>query len=134
MTERAGRRLDARHLAAFRMAAKDRVDPAEPVKLLGANEALVGQERIEREAAVTFAENAAVAVRPVRTLRVVEQDVVVENSQDFDERHRGADMPAIATFEAPYDQGTQIPGARIKRWSQLGGRLLHMLLIYLDNS
>ena len=62
-----------------------------------------------------LAQNATVALRPVRLLRAVAQHVVVEHAEDFDRRHRGADVAALAADERVDDQTAQIDRARIKR-------------------
>src|SRR5581483_46262 len=87
VAKRAGRGLDAWNLAALRMAAEDAVDAAEGVELFGLDETLVGEQRVEREAAVALAEDAAVALGPVRPRGVVAHHVVVEDAQDLDQRH-----------------------------------------------
>ena len=82
VAERTGRGLDARHLAALRVAAEDpvpggRTSSARPSGKI----ALVGEHGVEREAAVPLAQDAAVARAPLRLLRAVAQHVVVEDAQ-----------------------------------------------------
>ncbi len=70
-------------------------------------EALVREERVEREAAVPLAQDEAVAFRPARVAGVEPQHVVVQHAQDLDERKRGADVAALAGFERADDRPAQ---------------------------
>ena len=113
MAERTGRRLDARNFRRFRMSAEDRVAAAEGVERLVGNEALFGQHDILRDAAVALAQDHAVAARPFWLIGAKAQNVVVEHAHDFDERHRGADMAALAAVKRAHRRaGADVSTAR----------------------
>ena len=69
VAERAGTGLNARHLVGVRVAAEDAVGGAEAVQLPVGEEALVREDRVEGEAAVPLAQDAAVAAGPLRVAR-----------------------------------------------------------------
>ena len=100
MAERTGRSLDAGNFRGFRMTAENRIAAAEGIERLERNEALVGEHHVQRDAAVALAQDHAVAAWPFRLVRPKAQHVVVEHAHDLDERHRGADMPALAALQA----------------------------------
>src|ERR1700680_3557928 len=104
MAERAGRCLHTGNFARFRMATKNGVAVAEGIERLKRDEAFVGEHDIEREAAMSFAQDHAVAVAPVRLLWPVAQDVVIQHAHDLNKRHRRADMAAPAAFKAAHYQ------------------------------
>src|SRR5882724_9992584 len=62
MAERAGRGFDARHLSALRVPTENAVDTAEAVEVVCRDEAFVGEDCIVREATMSLAQNAAVAL------------------------------------------------------------------------
>src|SRR5262249_50780052 len=78
--ESTSRSLYAGHLSSLRMAAKYRVAATERVERLERKETLVGQHDIERDAAMTFAENQAIAVAPSRLQWPKAKDVVVKHA------------------------------------------------------
>ena len=69
------------------------------LQLIEWEEALIGQHGVKREAAMAFAQDAAVAVGIAGALRINPQDVVIEDTQDLNQRERGADMAAATTFQ-----------------------------------
>ena len=108
MAERAGRRLDAGNFCRFRMAAENGIAAAEGVERLVGNEALFGEHDILRDAAVALAQDHAVAARPFRLVGAIAQHVVVEHAHDLDERHRGADMAALAAVQRAHREPAQM--------------------------
>ena len=120
MAERAGRGLDAGNLCGLGMAAEDRIAAAERVERLVGNETLFGQHDIERDAAMALAQDHAIAARPFRFVGAIAQDVVVEHAHDLDERHRRADMAALAAVQRAHDQPAQIFRALVERRASRG--------------
>jgi hypothetical protein len=97
VAERAGRRFDAGNVRVGMTAqqrARRALHAATPTS--GRKEALVREHRVERQAAVTFAQDAAVALGPARFVAAYAQHVVVEHAQNFDQRERRADVSAPA--------------------------------------
>src|SRR5579863_1777066 len=90
------------------MAAEDRRSAAEPVEFIEREKALVGQNRVEREASVPLAEDRTIAVGPLRLAGPVGQDVVVEHAHDLDKRERRSDVAAAAALERTQDQPAQV--------------------------
>ena len=82
--ESARRSLDAGHSSVFGMAAEDRGLLAECIQVVIVEEALVGEDHVQGNAAVALAENTAVAALPMRLLRSKSQDIVIEHPQDLD--------------------------------------------------
>ena len=115
VAESAGRSLNAGHLASFRMAAKDRVAAAERVECVEREETLVSQHDIERDAAMTLAQDHAVTVTPLRLRWPIAQDVIVKHAHNLDKRHRRADVAALATFKRAHHQLAQIFRPLIER-------------------
>ena len=98
VAQRAGACLDAGrdHLG---MAAEDRIEMAEPVEFGDREIALVGEHCIEREAAVPFDQDEAVAARPFWLGRPMPQNIVVEHADYFHDRERGSDVAALALVD-----------------------------------
>src|SRR4029077_5992538 len=88
VAERTRRSLNARNLVCFRMTPEDRIAVAEGVQRLDRDEALVGEKRVEREAAMAFAQYNAVAIAPFWLPRPATPHVVIEHAQNLDWRHR----------------------------------------------
>ncbi len=113
VAERTGRGLDARDMTAFRMAAKPGARAALLLQFIDGEEAFIGQQGVLREAAMAFAENAAVALWIARIRRIDSQDVVIKDAQDLDQREGGADMAATAAFERVDHQAAQVLGSLV---------------------
>ena len=95
-------------MGALRMSAEHRFRTALRREFALGEETLVCQQRVEGEAAVAFAQDTAVPLRPVRLLRPDPQDVVVKDPEDFDQRQGGPNMATTATLERVDDQLPQI--------------------------
>ena len=109
LTERPGRRLDARRPAVLRMPRAARVDLAEALDVLERDrqlaEPLVGgvdrlhagevQQRVEQRRGVADREHEAVAAGPDRVVRVEAQEVLPERVGDGRHRHRRAGMTGV---------------------------------------
>ena len=108
MAERAGRSLDAWNFCGFRMAAENGITAAERVERLVGNETFFGKHHILRDAAMTLAQNHAITSGPFRLVGAKAQHIVVEHAQDLDERHRGADMAALAAVQRAHREPAQI--------------------------
>jgi hypothetical protein len=98
MSECASRGFDARDFIGVGMASQDSVGGAESVKFFAREKSLVGQERVERQAAMSLAQNAAIAVDPPGPGGIVAENVVVQDAQDLDERIGRADVPASGSL------------------------------------
>src|SRR5262249_51719147 len=118
----AGAGLDARR-DGLGMAAQNGVEAAEAVELLEREEAAVGEHGIEREAAMALAQDEAIALAPARFGRPIAQEVVVKDSDDFDERQRGPDMSTPALLDGAEDQAPQMAAALVE------GFTLHRLQV-----
>ena len=88
--------------------------PQKPSSSDSGKESAIGQQRIEREAAVALAQDRAVAVGIARVLRIDPQDVVVEHADDFDQRQRRADMAAPGGAHRAQHQPPQIEAALVE--------------------
>ena len=69
---------------------------------------------------MTFAENHSIALGPLWIAGAKAKDIVVEDADDFDERHRGTDVTAASAFEGAHNQTAQVFRPLIER----GGRRL----------
>src|SRR5262249_26164161 len=77
--------------------------------------ALVGEHGVKRQAPVSLAENKAVALRPLRLLRPMPQDVVVEHADYLDERERRPDVAALTLVDGADDQPAQMKTPLVER-------------------
>src|SRR5882757_58926 len=87
MPKRARTGLDARH-DSFRMASEERIEMAKAVEFGHVEKPSVRQDGVERQAAVSLAQDEPVALAPAWFGRVVAKEVVVEDADDFDDRKR----------------------------------------------
>src|SRR5580704_17044395 len=97
------------------MPAKNGIPAAKGVQRFVWNKTLFGQHHVLRDTTVTLAEDHAVAPAPLRLIGAKAQNVVVQNAHDFDERHRRADVSALAAMQRPYYQTAQIFRALVER-------------------
>ena len=97
------------------MAAEDGIAATEGVECLVGNEAFFRKHHVLRDAAVALAQDHAVAPRPFRVVRTIAQDIVVQHAHDFHERHRGADVAALAAMQRAHDKAPQILRALVER-------------------
>src|SRR5262249_11202411 len=67
------------------MAAEKGIEAAEAVELFHRKEAAIRKHSVERQAAVTLAENEAITLTPTRLLRPVAQEVVIKHTDDFNQ-------------------------------------------------
>ena len=107
VAERAGRRLDAGHAVAVRVAAEDPVPRHEPLELLGGEEAVLRRARRRTRAARALREDEAVASLPRRIARVEAHHVVedVDHLERRDELASCFSSPrarAIRSISIPY--------------------------------
>src|SRR6185312_10326851 len=70
MPERAGRCFDTRHHPVFGVPPEDAVGSAKTFEFGKGKEAAIGEQRVEREAAVPLAQDRAVAAGVARVLRI----------------------------------------------------------------
>jgi hypothetical protein len=87
---------------------------AELVEMRWIEKPLVGEDCVEREAAVSLAQDEAVSAAPIGLLRTVAQHIVIEDAQNLDRRHRGADMSAIAAHQPAHHQAPQMQRPLVK--------------------
>src|SRR5204863_161032 len=106
VTETAGRRLDARNVM-LGMATEQAVGGAEFPELRFREKPFVRQNRVERQAAVPFAQQEPVAPWPPRISGVVAQHIVVHDAQDLHQREGGADVTALPRCERADDRAPQ---------------------------
>jgi hypothetical protein len=78
--------------------------------------ALIGEQSIEREATMPFAENAAIAAGPLRVLGFEAKDIVIEHAEHIDGRECRSDVPTASALEHPHDEAAKLSGAFIKQW------------------
>src|SRR5262249_46715735 len=90
------------------MTAQDGVTAAERIQRLDRDEAFVSKYGVEGETTGPLAQDHAVAVRPVRLGGAVAKDVIVQHTQNFDERHGRTDVSALPSGKPPYDQTAQM--------------------------
>jgi hypothetical protein len=96
------------------VATKHAVKLAKSVQLLRGEETFVGKDRIQRKAAVPFAQNAPITIGPPWICRIESKDVVVQNTERFDERECGAQMAALATIQTAHYEAAQCERALVE--------------------
>ena len=69
---------------------------------------LLRQQHIERQAAVSFAQDKTVPLRPARVGRVIFQNLVVKDTEHFHQRERRTDVAAPARFDHAHDLAAQV--------------------------
>ena len=96
LAERAGRRLDARRQAAFRVARRDAVPLSERLEV-GQRDRVAGQveERVQQHVGVTGTQHEAVAVGPVRVGRRVPQEARPQHVRHRRGAHRRARVTRV---------------------------------------
>ena len=118
VTEAAGGDLDARH-ARLGVSAEDAVETAEFPQFLRREEALLGEDHVERKAAMPLAQNEAVAALQRGIARVEVQHAVVEHPQNLDQRERRCEVAAAGGVHDLDDAPAQRDRALVER-----GRIL----------
>ena len=100
LAERAGRRLDPRRVAVFRVAGGAAAELAEPADLIHRHVGIAGQveERIEQHRAVAGGQDEAVAVGPARRGRVEFQIAREQHRGRVGHPHRHARMAGLGRF------------------------------------
>jgi hypothetical protein len=96
------------------VATEHAVKLAKSVQLLRGEETLVGKDCIQREAAVPFAQDASITTEPSRVCRIEPKNVVVQNTERFDERECGAQMAALATIQTAHYEAAQCERALVE--------------------
>ena len=99
MPERARAGLDTGHHG-LGMSAQERVEVAETIKLGDREEAAIGEDGIERQAAMPLAQDEAIPLGPPGLCGPVPQEVVVKHPDDLDQRERRPDMASAAFLDA----------------------------------
>src|ERR1700730_795692 len=134
VAEGAGAGFDARN-DRFRMAAETRIVMAKAIQVLEREEPPIGQDGVERQAAMALAQDEAVALAPVRLGRVVAQEVVVEGADDLNQGQGRPDTPSSAILDGPENQAPEISAALVQGFKldriEIGivvqqSRILHM--------
>ena len=106
LAERAGRGLDARGKTVFGMAGGPRAELAEALDLVDRHVLVAGEieQRIKQHRAVAGRQHEAVAVRPVRLLRIVFQIAGEQHGGDVGAAHRQAGMAGIGLLDRIHGQ------------------------------
>ncbi len=101
LAERPGRGLDARGVAVFRMAGRDRAELAEPLDLLDGHRLVAEQiqGRIDQHRAVAGRKYEAVAVRPGRIGGIEFQEAGEKHGRDIRRPHGEAGMSRFRLFD-----------------------------------
>src|SRR5205085_9914730 len=107
--------FDAGDQAEFGMTAQYAVVLAKRGQRVGREESLVGQDRVERQAAMALAEDATVPVRPARLRGAHVEDVVIEHAHDLDQGHGRPEMPSPGRNNGLYDCASKYLGASVER-------------------
>jgi hypothetical protein len=74
---------------------------------------VVGQNGVERETAVTLAQDEAVPIRPIRFVGAHGEYLIVKYAKDLHDRQRRSDVSAPGA-QAVDDQRTKILGALVE--------------------
>jgi hypothetical protein len=106
LAERPGRRFDARCMAVFWMARRDRAELAEALDLLDRHLLLAEKmkERIEQHRAVTGGEDESIAVGPSRVGRIEFQEAGEQHGRNIGSAHRQAGMAGLGFFDRIHGQ------------------------------
>ncbi len=99
LPERAGRDLDPRRAPHVRVALELGADLAEPHEVLEREVGVLRERRVLDRRRMALAEDEAVALRPVRVVRVVAKDPVVERGDDVGRRQRGVEVAGLGDRE-----------------------------------
>ena len=101
LAERAGGRLDAGGMAVFGVAGGLRAELAEILDLVDRHVLVAGEieQRIEQHRAVAGRQDEAVAVGPVRVLRIEFQEAREQHGGDVGGAHRQAGMAGIGLLD-----------------------------------
>ena len=83
MAQAARGSLDARHFAEFGVSTEDSVAFTELPQLGFREKTLLCQQHVERQAAVSLAQDKTVPLRPARIGRVISQNLVVKDTEHF---------------------------------------------------
>ena len=87
---------------------------AEAVELLDREETAIGQNGIERQAAMAFAQDEPVAIAPARLSRIMTQKVIIEDANDLNQRQCRANMAPAAILDGPKNQAPEMSAALIQ--------------------
>ena len=115
MAEGAGAGFDAGD-DRLRMPAEEGIEMAEAVEFLEREEAAIGEDGVERQAAVPLAQDETVSIAPTGFDGPVPQKVVVEDTDDLHQGKSGADMTPPAILDGPKNKAPKMPAALIQRF------------------
>ena len=102
LPQRAGRDLDAGRALHVGVALELGADLAQPHQVLEREVAVLGEGGVLDRRRVALAEDEAVARRPVRVVRVVPKDPVVERGEDVGRRQRRVEVAGLRDREHPH--------------------------------
>ena len=116
LAERAGGRLDARRFMELRVPRRDRVQRAEFFHLVTGNR-VTGemQPAVEEHRAVAGGENEAVAVEPLRGIRVVAHGLAEQHGTDFGAAERQAEVAGVTGVDGIHGEATGFIGGLSER-------------------
>ena len=121
LPERAGGRLDARHVAVLRVAGARRVELAEALDLVERDVvARQVERRVEQHRRVPAGEHEAVAARPVGRLGRVAHDARVEQVGDRRQRHRRARVARVRLLDGVHRQRADGVDAQLVQRALIG--------------
>ena len=114
MAQRTSGRLHPGDLSGIRMAAQDAIGLTEFPKLFLGEKTLVSQKNIESQAAVTFAQNETIPFFPFGILRVVSENVVVEDTKNLKQGKGRTKMTTSTTLKNPDHLAPKMKGPLIQ--------------------
>ena len=131
LAERPGRRLDAARMAALGMAGGAAAELPETLDLGDRHVGIAGQvqEPVEQHRAVPVRHDEAVAVGPIRGLRVKAQVLREQHRRDVGHAHRHAGMAGFGLFDGVHRERAQRVGhvaqLRVARSGERRGNVVH---------
>ena len=127
VTERPCGDLHAGRLGGIRMALQDGVERAKSGQNRGIEETAMGEYRIQHGAGVTLAEKQPVPIDPIRPLRIDMHVVEVEACENFRNRERTPDVPALVLPDHVQDIDARLQCADRDVLDQLLSMVMHMV-------